>query len=157
MGLSLVQYRSLLGLPGGSDSAYFSVIKSAAANSPMKLFKGEGNEPDTLGSKAVLVMDSNKFPFFPAEVTPLVAYVLEHVHNLCGLIAGLPPIPQRLHGPTIWCSLQQAAAKRAGGKAHQPHRLSRSCADHLRQYAESHLMLRRLRSRCRCLRLDANR
>lgn len=71
-----MQYRSLLGLPGGSDSAYFSVIKSAAANSPMKLFKGEGDEPDTLGSKAVLVMDSNKFPFFPAEVTPLVACVL---------------------------------------------------------------------------------
>ncbi|KAL1504096.1 hypothetical protein AB1Y20_010506 [Prymnesium parvum] len=62
------EYRSLLGLPGGIDSPHFPVIQSAAAQSPMKLFKGEGDEPDTLSSKAVLVMDSDKFPFYPAEV-----------------------------------------------------------------------------------------
>jgi len=62
------EYRSVLGLPGGSDSPYFGIIKEAAAKSPMKLFNGEGDEPDTLGSRAVLVMDSNKFPFFPGEV-----------------------------------------------------------------------------------------
>jgi len=62
------EYRSLLGLPGGADSPLFPVIKEAAAASPMKLYKGEGNEPDTIGARAVLVMDSNAFPFYAGEV-----------------------------------------------------------------------------------------
>jgi len=62
------EYRSLLGLPGGMDSPLFPVIRSAAAESPMQLLAGKGDEPDTLGAKAVMVMDSNAFPFYPAEV-----------------------------------------------------------------------------------------
>ena len=34
----------------------------------MKLYAGRGDEPDTIGDKAVLVYDSTKFPFYPAEV-----------------------------------------------------------------------------------------
>jgi len=64
------EYRSVIGLPGGSDSPLFDVIKQAALESPggMKLYAGRGDEPDTLGDKAVIVYDSNKFPFFPGEV-----------------------------------------------------------------------------------------
>lgn len=103
------QYRSLLGLPGGINSPLFSVIQSAAAQSPMKLFKGEGNEPDTLGAKAVLVMDSDKFPFFPAEASPAKLFAGSHVEGRPGVAetfpcsgaytcstssSGLPPVPQ---------------------------------------------------------------
>ena len=64
------EYRSVLGLPGGEDSPLFEVVKQAARDSPggMKLFSGRGDEPDTIGDKAVLVYDSNKFPFYPAEL-----------------------------------------------------------------------------------------
>jgi len=62
------EYRSVLGLPGGDESPYFEVIREAASNSPMKLFKGRGDEPDTIGDRAVLVYDSKKFPFYAAEV-----------------------------------------------------------------------------------------
>jgi len=64
------EYRSVLGLPGGVDSPMFDVVKQAALASPgqMSLFKGKGDEPDTIGDKAVLVYDSNKFPFYAAEV-----------------------------------------------------------------------------------------
>lgn len=50
------------------------MIQAAAAQSPMKLYRGEGDEPDTLGAKAVLVMDSVKFPFFPAEVRSAITH-----------------------------------------------------------------------------------
>ena len=51
------EYRSALGLPGGVDSPLFDVVRKAALESPggMKLFKGKGDEPDTIGDKAVLV------------------------------------------------------------------------------------------------------
>jgi hypothetical protein len=56
------EYRSVLGLPGGVDSPMFSVVEEAAAKSPggMRLAKGRGDEPDTIGDKLVLVYDSNK-------------------------------------------------------------------------------------------------
>ena len=57
------EYRSVLGLPGGQSSPYFEAIQQAAAASPMKLYAGRGDEPDTIGAQAVLVYDSNKFPF----------------------------------------------------------------------------------------------
>ena len=59
------EYRSVLGLPGGVNSPLFDVVKQAAQESPggMKLFLGKGDEPDTIGDKAVLVYDSDKFPF----------------------------------------------------------------------------------------------
>mmetsp|Transcript_84747 Transcript_84747/g.240380 ORF Transcript_84747/g.240380 Transcript_84747/m.240380 type:complete len:375 (+) Transcript_84747:80-1204(+) len=64
------EYRSALGLPGGTSSPLYKVIQQAAADSPggMKLVAGTGNEPDTIAQKAVLVYDSNEFPFYPAEV-----------------------------------------------------------------------------------------
>jgi peptide methionine sulfoxide reductase MsrA len=64
------EYRSVLGLPGGVDSPLFETVKQAALDSPggMKLYLGRGDEPDTIGDKAVLVYDSNKFPFYPGEV-----------------------------------------------------------------------------------------
>jgi len=64
------EYRSVLGLPGGTDSPLFPVVQKAAEESPggMKLFLGKGDEPDTIGNKAVLVYDSNKFPFYPGEL-----------------------------------------------------------------------------------------
>jgi peptide methionine sulfoxide reductase MsrA len=64
------EYRSVLGLPGGEASPLYDVIQKAARESPggMKLVRGVGNEPDTIGAKAVLVYDSNKFPFYSAEV-----------------------------------------------------------------------------------------
>lgn len=64
------EYRSVVGLPGGEASPLFEAVQKAAAESPggMKLFRGRGDEPDTLGDKIVLVYDSDKFPFYPGEV-----------------------------------------------------------------------------------------
>ena len=62
------EYRSVLGLPGGQDSPYYEVIRQAASQSPMNLVAGRGDEPDTIGDKSILVYDSKKFPFYPAEL-----------------------------------------------------------------------------------------
>lgn len=62
------EYRSVLGLPGGMKSPHFKTVEAAVADSPMKLIAGIGNEEDTLASKSILVMDSNEFPFYPAEL-----------------------------------------------------------------------------------------
>jgi len=62
------EYRSLLGLPGGTNSKYFQVIKDAADKKGITLKEGNGNDPDTLGKKMAFVMDSTKFPFYQAEV-----------------------------------------------------------------------------------------
>ena len=50
----------MLGLPGGQASPLFPVIKQAALESQggMKLYAGRGNEPDTIGDKAVLVQQT---------------------------------------------------------------------------------------------------
>jgi peptide methionine sulfoxide reductase MsrA len=62
------EYRSVLGLPGGEASPLFASIKQVAAQSPMKLVGGSGDEDDTLGARSVLVYDSEAFPFYPAEL-----------------------------------------------------------------------------------------
>ena len=64
------EYRSILGLPGGTQSPYYEMVEKAAAESPggMKLTSGRGDEPDTLGDKLVLVYNSDRFPFYPAEL-----------------------------------------------------------------------------------------
>jgi peptide methionine sulfoxide reductase MsrA len=62
------EYRSVLGLPGGVNSPLYAVVEAAAAKSPMRLVAGRGDEPDTLESKSVLVYDSNRFPFYSAEL-----------------------------------------------------------------------------------------
>ena len=63
------EYRSLLGLPGGSNHPMYPTVLEAANEKGMKLVLGKGNDPDTLGKKMVFVMDSNKFPFYQAEVS----------------------------------------------------------------------------------------
>mmetsp|Transcript_20986 Transcript_20986/g.32016 ORF Transcript_20986/g.32016 Transcript_20986/m.32016 type:complete len:267 (+) Transcript_20986:71-871(+) len=62
------EYRSLLGLPGGTSHPMYPQVEAAAAAKGMTLALGKGNDPDTLGKKLVYVMDSNKFPFYQAEV-----------------------------------------------------------------------------------------
>jgi len=62
------EYRSLLGLPGGSNHPMYPTVLEAANEKGVKLVLGKGNDPDTLGKKMVFVMDSNKFPFYQAEV-----------------------------------------------------------------------------------------
>lgn len=62
------EYRSLLGVPGGAASPYFKDIAEAATAKGIKLVEGKGNDADTLGKRMVWVMDSDKFPFYQAEV-----------------------------------------------------------------------------------------
>ena len=67
------EYRSVLGLPGGQASPLYPAIEKAAAGSPMKLVAGRGSEDDTLGSREILVYDSDKYPFYPAELYHRIA------------------------------------------------------------------------------------
>jgi len=62
------EYRALLGLPGGTSNDSYSKVDAAAQAKGMSLKIGKGNDPDTLGTKSVFVYDSNKFPFYQAEV-----------------------------------------------------------------------------------------
>lgn len=62
------EYRSLLGLPGGTNHPQYQLVQAAAEARGMILKEGKGNDPDTLGKRIVYVMDSNKFPFYQAEV-----------------------------------------------------------------------------------------
>eukprot|EP00241_Pyramimonas_parkeae_P012784 CAMPEP_0114232050 /NCGR_PEP_ID=MMETSP0058-20121206/4391_1 /TAXON_ID=36894 /ORGANISM="Pyramimonas parkeae, CCMP726" /LENGTH=263 /DNA_ID=CAMNT_0001343481 /DNA_START=110 /DNA_END=901 /DNA_ORIENTATION=+ len=63
-------YRTLVGIPGGmspsaSEGDMFKVFASKNVNH-MDLVEGEGSEDDVVNT--VFVMDSNKFPFYPAEM-----------------------------------------------------------------------------------------
>ena len=64
------EYRSLLGLPGGSSNPDFANIQAALDKSgkKLKLVDGRGDDKDTLGKGIVYVMDSSKFPFYPGEI-----------------------------------------------------------------------------------------
>lgn len=62
------EYRSLLGLPGGINHPMYKEVEAAAEAKGMRLEAGKGNDPDTLGKKLVYAMDSEKFPFYQAEV-----------------------------------------------------------------------------------------
>lgn len=64
------EYRSLIGLPGGMNSADFPDVEAAAKRDglTLKLVEGKGDDKDTLGKKIVWVMDTEKFPFIQAEV-----------------------------------------------------------------------------------------
>jgi peptide methionine sulfoxide reductase MsrA len=62
------EYRSLLGLPGGTSHPSYVEVEAAATNAGFMLMEGKGNDPDTLGKKLVWIMDSDKFPFYQAEV-----------------------------------------------------------------------------------------
>mmetsp|Transcript_18856 Transcript_18856/g.39523 ORF Transcript_18856/g.39523 Transcript_18856/m.39523 type:complete len:280 (-) Transcript_18856:1599-2438(-) len=62
------EYRSLLGLPGGTNHPMYAQVEAAGKARGMTLLAGKGDEPDTLGKRLVYVYDSNKFPFYQAEV-----------------------------------------------------------------------------------------
>lgn len=62
------EYRSLLGLPNGSKNEAYSEVEAAASMKGMTLVKGNGNDPDTFGTKKVYVYDTLQFPFYQAEV-----------------------------------------------------------------------------------------
>lgn len=66
------EYRSLLGLPGGTKHPQYQFVEEAAEARGMTLKEGKGNDPDTLGKRIVYVMDSKKFPFYQAEVCKLL-------------------------------------------------------------------------------------
>lgn len=62
------EYRSLVGLPKGEKNEWYPILASAAEKKGITLKAGRGNDPDTLFKKTVWVMDSEQFPFYPAEV-----------------------------------------------------------------------------------------
>jgi peptide methionine sulfoxide reductase MsrA len=62
------EYRSLVGIPGGVSSPYYASISAAAEAKGIKLAEGKGKDSDTLGRNLVWVYDSDKFPFYQAEV-----------------------------------------------------------------------------------------
>eukprot|EP00522_Entomoneis_paludosa_P015443 CAMPEP_0172444640 /NCGR_PEP_ID=MMETSP1065-20121228/4667_1 /TAXON_ID=265537 /ORGANISM="Amphiprora paludosa, Strain CCMP125" /LENGTH=242 /DNA_ID=CAMNT_0013195263 /DNA_START=103 /DNA_END=831 /DNA_ORIENTATION=- len=62
------EYRSLIGLPGGTGHPSYPAMEAAANDAGFKLIPGKGNDPDTLGKQIVFVYDTAKFPFYQAEV-----------------------------------------------------------------------------------------
>lgn len=62
------EYRSLMGLPGGTKHAAYPAIFEAAKQAGFKLTPGKGNDPDTLGKQLIFVYDTNEFPFYQAEI-----------------------------------------------------------------------------------------
>jgi hypothetical protein len=62
------EYRSLLGLPGGSAHESYPEVQKAAGKYGFNLALGQGNDPDTLGKALVYVYDTKRFPFYQAEV-----------------------------------------------------------------------------------------
>mmetsp|Transcript_15662 Transcript_15662/g.21762 ORF Transcript_15662/g.21762 Transcript_15662/m.21762 type:complete len:290 (+) Transcript_15662:185-1054(+) len=62
------EYRSLIGLPGGTNHPEYGKVEAAATAVGKKLVAGKGNDPDTYKTGNVYVYDSKKFPFYPGEV-----------------------------------------------------------------------------------------
>ena len=62
------EYRSLIGLPGGMNHPMYAQVEAAGNEKGFKLEAGKGNDSDTFGRKLIYVYDSNKFPFYQAEV-----------------------------------------------------------------------------------------
>eukprot|EP00656_Telonema_subtile_P042436 TRINITY_DN4803_c0_g1_i2.p2 TRINITY_DN4803_c0_g1~~TRINITY_DN4803_c0_g1_i2.p2 ORF type:complete len:134 (+),score=37.29 TRINITY_DN4803_c0_g1_i2:88-489(+) len=65
------QYRSVVGIPGGTQGGLYSLLVAAnAASKNMSLVEGKAGDGDTLLLNRVLVYDSddNKFPFHQAEL-----------------------------------------------------------------------------------------
>ena len=62
------EYRSLIGLPGGTDHVAYTAVEQIATDAGFKLVPGKGDDPDTLGKQVVYVYDTAKFPFRQAEV-----------------------------------------------------------------------------------------
>ena len=65
------EYRSLIGLPGGTEHPMFPAVKAAGYAKGFHLETGKGNDPDTFGNaeeKLIYIYDSDRFPFHQAEV-----------------------------------------------------------------------------------------
>jgi hypothetical protein len=62
------EYRSLLGLPGGTLHPLYPAIEEVASKAGFRLEAGKGNDPDTLGKQLVYVYDTATFPFYQAEI-----------------------------------------------------------------------------------------
>lgn len=62
------EYRALVGFPGGLGNVQFAAALRQANLHNMTLKPGLGADPDTFGTNAVLVMDSDDFSFTQAEV-----------------------------------------------------------------------------------------
>jgi hypothetical protein len=63
-----LEYRSLIGLPGGIKNDQIPAIEAAAKTKGLRLVEGKGNDPDTLFKRVIYVMDTEKFPFYQAEL-----------------------------------------------------------------------------------------
>ena len=59
----------MIGIPGGvNNKDILKEIDQQAKSKGIKLVEGKGDDPDTLNTKIVYVMDSNQFPFKQAEI-----------------------------------------------------------------------------------------
>ena len=63
-----LEYRSLIGLPGGMNSPLFKALEEEAVSAGQKLVAGKGGDTDTSGKKIVWIYDSDEFPFRQAEI-----------------------------------------------------------------------------------------
>lgn len=62
------EYRSLIGLPGGTQHPDYEQLQAAARENGLSLEPGRGSDPDTLGKKLIYVYDTKDYPFYQAEV-----------------------------------------------------------------------------------------
>jgi peptide methionine sulfoxide reductase MsrA len=62
------EYRSLMGLPGGTSNPAYDKIQALASAAGLQLQAGSGDDGDTLGKRKVWVMDTATFPFHQGEV-----------------------------------------------------------------------------------------
>ena len=62
------EYRSLIGIPGGTQHVSYPKIEEVAREAGFKLVAGKGNDNDTLGQQIVYIYDTAKFPFHQAEI-----------------------------------------------------------------------------------------
>jgi len=62
------EYRSLIGLPGGTDHPMYPLVEEAATAKNFLLVKGKGNDEDTLKTNKIWMYDSNVFNFYPGEL-----------------------------------------------------------------------------------------
>lgn len=58
------EYRSLLGLPNGINNPSYPEIQAMAIAQGLKLVLGKGDDPDTSGTKQVLVYDTGMYYIF---------------------------------------------------------------------------------------------
>ena len=63
-----LEYRSLVGLPGGMTNPLFKPLEEEATKVGLKIVEGVGGDKDTSGKKMVWIYNSDKFPFKQAEI-----------------------------------------------------------------------------------------